>query len=327
MRVIRSAFAAFAVTLLLAGTAQADNVTIGSPGSAEFDTFKALDSLTLLNTSLGEPGANLVSPVNGAIVNFRIIGIAGFSYSLRVLRPRGGGVYTAVAASEPLTIGGDKGTRLYRPIPINAGDTIGLDIPAGSVFAMATQAAGSVVAGWSPQLPEAATQPAVGNKPGYEIGLSAEIQPAPTIASISPRSGFVRGGTEVTIKGTDFAGVKAVEFGTVRARRISVKPNGEIVATAPAATATGPAHITVTTVAGHTRAVAADRFEYTACQTPRLRQKTLAAARRTLNRAGCRLGKVTLRNGASRARGRVTSQGPKAQLQLPPGTRVNVTLG
>lgn len=308
-------------------SAPADNVIVGSPLSAQFDTFKALDSLTLLNTSLGEPGANLVSPVDGAIVNFRVLGISGFNYSLRVLRPRGGGIYTAVATSDPLTIGGQDDASHFRAIPINSGDTIGLDIPAGSVFAMATQAPGSEVAGWSPQLPEGATEPAVGAKAGYEIGLRAEVQPAPTITSINPRSGFLRGGTKVTIAGTDFAGVKAVEFGRARARRFAVKPDGRIIATAPAATATGATHVTVTTVAGHTRAATADRFEYTACQTPRLRNKKLAAARRTLKRSGCRLGRVTLRNGASRATGRVTNQGPKAQLVLPPDTKVNLTLG
>ena len=47
-----------------------------------------------------------------------------------------------------------------------------------------------------------------------------------------------------------------------------------------------------------------DRFEYEACVVPKLKGKTLKAARKALKKADCKLGKV-------KGKGKVVSQNPK----------------
>jgi subtilisin family serine protease len=61
------------------------------------------------------------------------------------------------------------------------------------------------------------------------------------------------------------------------------------------------------------------------CVVPRLKGKTLRAARTALTRARCRLGRV--RRVRSRRVGRVLSQSPRAGTRRPRGAKVNVTLG
>jgi hypothetical protein len=56
-----------------------------------------------------------------------------------------------------------------------------------------------------------------------------------------------------------------------------------------------------------------------ACDVPKLRGKSLKAAKKAIRSAGCSLGKV-------KGRGRVKRQSPKAGTQLPAGGKVNVKL-
>jgi hypothetical protein len=62
------------------------------------------------------------------------------------------------------------------------------------------------------------------------------------------------------------------------------------------------------------------------CVVPRLKNKTLRAARRSLVRARCRLGRVTRTYKRTVARGRVVAQRPRAKTRLPVGSRVNVVV-
>ena len=61
------------------------------------------------------------------------------------------------------------------------------------------------------------------------------------------------------------------------------------------------------------------------CVVPRLKGRTLTAAKRALKRAGCRLGKVSKRR-AHRRRGTVLTQSRAPGRRLPRGTRVAITL-
>lgn len=56
----------------------------------------------------------------------------------------------------------------------------------------------------------------------------------PTIASLSPTHGSVKGGTRVTITGTDFASVSKVLFGSKKASRLKVKNTSSLTVVAPA---------------------------------------------------------------------------------------------
>ena len=87
-------------------------------------------------------------------------------------------------------------------------------------------------------------------------------EPAPAITAISPNSGVLAGGTTVTITGTDFAGATAVRFGATAATSFTVNSDTSITATAPPAAAVGAVDITVTTAAGTSALVPADRYSY-----------------------------------------------------------------
>lgn len=71
----------------------------------------------------------------------------------------------------------------------------------------------------------------------------------PTISSIEPNSGSQEGGTEVTIKGSDFrSGIEMplkVKFGSVYATQVTVKSTTELLVIAPASPVTGPVDVTV----------------------------------------------------------------------------------
>ena len=73
---------------------------------------------------------------------------------------------------------------------------------------------------------------------------------APTVASISPTSGPVTGGTNITITGSDFTGASAVTIDGTAATNVIVVTATTITATTPAANAAGTASVVVTTSGG-----------------------------------------------------------------------------
>ena len=85
---------------------------------------------------------------------------------------------------------------------------------------------------------------------------------APAVSGLSPTSGPAAGGTEVTITGSVFSGVSAVKFGTTDAASFSLSSASKIVATAPPGT--GTVDVRVTTPAGTSAVVTADRYTYAA---------------------------------------------------------------
>lgn len=304
-----------ALALYVCPPARSAPVTVGStlPPSG----FVAVPSTaaTVFNVSLGEAGANLVSPVDGAIVRFRVTGAKGGPYRLRVLRPAGGTSYTAVGSTPPLTFGTIP-PETFPAVPIRAGDTIGLDVSPEARVGLATDVPGALSGSWFPLLAEGATAPYGSPDPGSELIFSAEVQPVPTIVSLRPRSGSFRGGTRVTISGTDFADVSAVRFGSLPALRFHVDDEGRLTAVAPPVDNLGTRRVSVKTIAGRTASNSVAAFEFTACVVPRLQGRTLRAAALRLQNAECKLGRVQR---ASRGAARVVGQGSKPGLRLPPG--------
>ena len=95
---------------------------------------------------------------------------------------------------------------------------------------------------------------------GDHFTYGAAPASAPAVTSISPASGPTKGGTRVTITGTNLLYATAVYFGTRRAFFTSVTATS-IVAYAPAGSV-GTVNVEVTTPAGRSAAVAGDRFTY-----------------------------------------------------------------
>lgn len=318
-----TAMSAFA--LPAATAAQASTITVGSvlpPGAVatEFTQVR-----TLFNTALPEKGANLASPVTGAIVRWRMQDAAGGPFTLRVLRPNGSGGYMAAGTSNPVTPAAGGGLQTFTAnLPVQAGDLIGVDPTSASDKIGVTTVAGASYGFIFPPPFDGATVAPSGTEAGKEIALSAEVQPAPAIASITPDFGSVVGGTSVKITGTNLAAASAVKFGTVPATSFKVESETEITAIAPASTTVGSVDVTATTLAGTSATVDDDRFFYEGCVVPKLKGKKVKAAKKALGRADCKTGQITRRKGKP---GKVIKQSLKPGKVLAPGTKVKLTVG
>jgi hypothetical protein len=313
-----------ACALLGASAAQASTVTIGSvlpSGSAPVE-FKDVE--TFFNTALPEKGANLVSPVNGAIVRWRVQGAEGGPFFLRVLRPNGSGGYSAWGTSNPATPTGPGLQTFTANLPIRAGDLIGVDPSHGTDKIGVAEVAGASYGYIFPPPFDGATVAPSGTFSGQEVELSAEVQPTPAVTSVEPDSGPVAGGTVVKITGTDFNAASAVKFGTLPATGFTVESDTQITATAPRNAKVGAVDVTVTTLAGTSPTARADRFFYEGCAVPKLKGKKLKQAKKALHQADCKLGKVKYGKGKP---GKVSKQSVKPGKVLKSGSKVTVTLG
>ncbi|HEY6771994.1 MAG TPA: hypothetical protein VI035_06045 [Solirubrobacterales bacterium] len=131
-RLTASLIAVGAILGACAGPAGAATVLVGAPGGGgpgggTFTNFGP-PPVTLANTSLGEAGAHVTSPVNGTIVRWRVTTTGTGQYVLRVLRPAPGSQYTAISSSAAnVTVAGENVFTTNRAI--QAGDLIGVDIP------------------------------------------------------------------------------------------------------------------------------------------------------------------------------------------------------
>lgn len=312
-----------ALALFGAGAAQASTVTVGSvlPPNPSPTAFGQVE--TFFNTALPEKGANLVSPVNGAIVRWRVQGAEGGPFYLRVLRPNGSGAYAAAGTSGGATPTGTGVQTFNANLPVHAGDLIGVDPTNATDKVGVASVPGASYGFIFPPPIDGATVAPSGTVDGQEVEFSAEVQAAPAIASISPGSGSIAGGSTVTITGTNLNGASSVKFGSTPATSFTVESETQISAIAPASTVPGPVDVTTTTLAGTSTAGGSDRFDYIACVVPRLKGKSLRLAKRTLRRAGCKPGDVKRRRSNSEG---VIRQTPKPHSILAPGSKVNITL-
>ncbi len=85
---------------------------------------------------------------------------------------------------------------------------------------------------------------------------------APTVASVTPNSGPVAGGTSVTITGANFSGATQVAFGG-NPTGFTVNNDSSITATSPFSDSADTVDVTVTTVGGTNAPSGADQFTYT----------------------------------------------------------------
>ena len=111
---------------LWVSTAQATIITVGSPLSAGFSAFPVGEGAgILINSELGESGADVYSPVDGAIVGWKVEGEGG-PFSLRVMKPEGAGTFRATGSSEPRSLASPEVGSFSADIPVSAGGGIGL---------------------------------------------------------------------------------------------------------------------------------------------------------------------------------------------------------
>jgi hypothetical protein len=280
---------------------------------------------TFFNTALPEKGANLVSPVNGTIVRWRVQDAKGGPFYLRVLRPNGTGAYAGAGTSNPATPSGTGLQTFPANLPVHAGDLIGIDPTSADDEIGIAEVAGASYGFIFPPPFDGATVAPSGSVAGKEILLSAEIQPAPAIASVAPNFGPIGGGTAVTITGTNLTSASTVKFGAIPAAGLTVESDTQITAIAPPSATAGTVDVTVTTLAGTSPLARGDQFIYQACEVPKLRGKKLKAAKQALRRANCKIGLVKRKK--HRKTKKVTKQNPKPGKLLAPGSKVNVIVG
>jgi hypothetical protein len=316
-----------AFALLGAAAAQASTISIGSVLPTTFKSVPFGQTETQFNTALPEKGANLTSPVTGAVVRWRIQGAKGGPFFLRVLRPTGSGAYTAVGTSAAATPTNAGLQTFTTNLPIHSGDLIAIDSSNPSDEIGMAEVAGANTAFIFPPPFEGATVAPSGSASGQELELSAEVQPAPAISEIAPLRGSITGGTKVVITGENLTGASAVKFGEVAAASFTVDSDTQITAVAPKGTSVGVVPLSVTTLAGTGSTSRGGGFEYTACTVPALVGLKQSVAKQRLQRHGCKSGVVSRVKGPRAKVGKVISQTPKAGKVLAPGSRVNLKVG
>jgi hypothetical protein len=342
----RLALLAFCLLILgavAAPGAGAANFTLGADLNEEYLPVPFGEAGTVVNTSVSGLGAHAVSPVDGLIVAWRIAGNSmGVQYRLRAMTPIGPGQYLITGSSSVGIPPGAYSASFDTALPIAAGQTIGLDVGKNAPIGYVSPLLGAASLVWNPVPGEGLTA-AAGVQPELQYAFNAEVQPAPSIASITPAHGAPAGGTTVTIAGADFEKATAVTFGATPAAAYTVDSEDQITATAPAHEA-GPAPISVTTIAG--TGTSSHSFTYDGpppvvtgpapspistpaptCKVPNLKGKKLKGAKRTSRGAACTIGKVTKRKGTTAKSGKVKVQSPKSGKVLAAGAKVNVTLG
>jgi len=167
------------------GTMTIGPVTLSTSDLENHPTCSGI-GCTYIQWSGSAADSSYASPVDGTIVAWRIAsGSAGNKVKLRILRPAGGGKYSAVASSNTETTTGSSTApdQFSTNLPVKAGDLIGLD-NANSALIFKTGVLGAFPEFWAPPLadnaPASAPTPPPGTlSNGYQLQIDAYIQPTP----------------------------------------------------------------------------------------------------------------------------------------------------
>jgi hypothetical protein len=227
--------------------ADADLGSVGPlllPGGYLFQLGKEYDAYLLSESSLGGIGGELAS----LYTCFSIGGDATIGSEIYV--PCNDGVQEINWSTSPpsLSLGWKAGSNVIGP-PIIAGGLVwSTDYYNNNLYGL-NPSTGSVVVTLPTDPLEHFASPSAGNGMiylGTVTGVEAFSNPV-DISSVSPASGFVSTTTPVTIYGTGFTNVTAVNFGTSPAVSYNVVNSSEIQAVAPALTAAGRVDVRITT--------------------------------------------------------------------------------
>lgn len=312
-----------------APSARAATVTVGPtlPLLQAAGTLACGEPCTLTDRD-GSVGPSYRSPITGTIVRWRIVGdrSASAAYRLRVLAQGGGegglNLFAGAGSTETVAPNNNGLSTFPASLPIRKGQLIGIDLLSESSDLVWEEALGKPTLLWAPPLSDGESRNAAVGE-GLVLAFDADVQPLPTLTSLSREWGSIEGGFSVTLEGNDFSGATAVLFGEVPAT-FTVNSDFEITATVPPSSTPGKVGITVKTAAGTTPL--AKQFAYVACTVPKLKGRRLKSAKGRLRREHCRPGSVKKLPGATARTGRVVKQRPKPGSILPPGAAVSITL-
>jgi hypothetical protein len=156
--------------LLAAGSAEANTVTIGSPGPASTLSAVLGEVATVVNTSV--PGATVTAPGNGVVTSWKIANASGGPFTLQVVHPAGG-LYSATGSSAPGAVTGSGILTFPSDVPIAKGDLIGIVNSADTDHIGASITPGSAFIFFVPPLGSAARSQDGGDV--GEIGFNAQV--------------------------------------------------------------------------------------------------------------------------------------------------------
>lgn len=252
------------------------------------------------------------------------------SLELKVFRPSSPTSAVVVAHDGPRQLTPNTVNTFSVGIPVQAGDIIGLndldaDLDSPNACQFFTDDFGDGLIGIDGNVGDGETVSAstgFGNR--FRLNVAATLLLPPTISAITPASGPFVGGTRVTISGSEFARVIGVSFGATPATSFSVDSESQITAVVPAGAPATAVPVTVATAAGSVTSPTA--FGFDACRVPKLKGKTLKAARKLMRGSGCRLGRVKRRYGVTVKVSKVVGQSPKPGALLPPGAKVRLSV-
>jgi hypothetical protein len=343
-------------------TEAAATLTLGSALPATGGGFSC--GCTVVQSMAANPAATtFVAPVDGVITRWRVRNASPSpgpaplrGLALRVLRFNGGSSYTALRTSAYGLPAGSGIETFASHLPVSAGQYVGLDDPEFmSIGTAGTEGAYRPV---SPPLADGVTASFGAPLPG-ELTFNFDLLPAPTISALAAAPGVAESETVVGISGSSFEEVEAVTFdgvpfagvtiGGVPAASYTVRSDRLLTAVVPAGEPSGRLSVGVTTPAG----TATGSFDYLAptpasppsagasskpsasnppaasdvCIVPRLGGNRLKGSKKRVRAAGCRVGKLSRRGGATARTGRVVKEAPKPGTVVPAGTKVKVTLG
>lgn len=316
----------FCCIALTSAPAYGVTVTVGPqlPLPNPFESRIGCEAACTLANAQMPYGASYVAPVSGVIVRWRVFGAdhPNAGYRIRVIKHLGeGSAPYAGLRSGPVQYPTFQFETLPVSLPIQAGQMVALNLESQNAVLGFEFNSGAPALLWEPPLEDKKLRSAAEGE-GLVFGFNADIQPPPAMAYLAPVRGPLKGGTEVTLSGTDFTGATAVSFGSVPAASFVVESDEQITAVSPPSTAPGSVPVSVTTLAG----VATAQFRYLACIVPKLKTRSLKAAKALLRNARCHIGRVTKLEDAKARTAEVSSQKPKAGTVLTPGSRVRVTL-
>jgi len=157
---------------------------------------------------------------------------------------------SAIAPTSGSTGGGTAVTITGANFATGATVTIGGTAATGVTVASATSITATTPAHAAGAVDVVVTNP--DSRSGTLTGAFTYASSALTIASLSPNSGPITGGTTVTITGTNFVSGATVRFGTVQANNVTFVSGTSIRADTPAASTTGAVDVVVTLPSGGT---------------------------------------------------------------------------
>lgn len=316
------------VCTLLACTASAigATVTVGPqlPLPHPFQSRIGCEAACTLANAQMPAGASYQAPIDGVIVRWRLFGADHLNagYRLRVIKhlAEGTGPYAGLLTG-PLQVPTSEFETFPANLSIHAGQTVAINLESPNSVLAFEPNLGAPALVWEPPIEDKKLRGSNEGE-GLIFGFNADIQPPPTIAYLASVKGSIKGGTEVTLTGSDFTGATAVSFGDTPATSFEVESDEELTAISPRSRTSGNVPVSVTTPAG----IASAKFQYLACDVPNLKHRSLKAATALLRKARCHIGRVTKLQGAKARVAWVSRQQPKPGAVLTPGSKVRVTL-